>query len=144
MDEIDKLLSQIKADDREPTKIPKQSPKTPPIQPSSDLDRLLAEVQADFNNPPTAPKSLKNDSPAIDNVLSQVKADYEQQDRAQSQLKQQQLQAEQLKQIETLKTRAKEWLKQLDPLSTEGLWFERFAESYPTKIEAAINYLQES
>ena len=144
MDEIDKLLSQIKADARETTKIPKPSPKTPPIQPISDLDRLLAEVKADFNNPPTASKSLKNDSPAIDNILSQVKADYEQQDQAQSQLKQRQLQVEQLKQIETLKTRAKEWLKQLDPLSTEGLWFEKFAESYSTKIEAAINYLQES
>ncbi len=143
MDEIDKLLSEIKADDRKTAKIPSQQPKAPPIQPISDLDRLLAEVQADFNNLPTASKSLKNNSPAIDNILSQVKADCDEQDRAESQIKQQQLEAEKLKQIETLKTRAKEWLKQLDPLSTEGLWFERFAESYPTKIEAAINYLQE-
>lgn len=144
MDEIDKLLSEIKADDRKSAKIPARQPKAPPVQPNFDLDRLLAEVQADFNTLPTASRSLKNDSPAIDSILSQVKADRDEQDRVRSQLKQQQLQAEQLKQIETLKLRAKSWLKQLDPLSTEGLWFERFAEGYPTKLEAAINYLQES
>ncbi len=143
MDEIDKLLSQIEASNRKNTKIPKQQPKAASLQPSSDIDSLLAEVQADFTNLPTTSNSLKNDSPAIDSILSQVKANYEEQGQARLQLKQQQLEAEQLKQIETLKTRAKEWLKQLDPLSTEGLWFERFAEGYPTKIEAAVNYLQE-
>ena len=133
MDAIDKLLSQIKADDREPAKIAK-----PPLAPSSNLDNLLT----DFDKPTTS-KSLKNDSPVIDDILSQVKASYKQQDQEQSQLKQQQIQAEQLKQIEMLKLSAKAWLKQLDPLSTEGLWFERFAEGYPTKLAAAINYLQE-
>ena len=134
MDAIDKLLSQIKADDREPAKIAK-----PPLAPSSNLDNLLT----DFDKPTTS-KSLKNDSPVIDDILSQVKASYKKQDQEQSQLKQQQIQAEQLKQIEMLKLSAKAWLKQLDPLSTEGLWFERFAEGYPTKLAAAINYLQES
>ena len=143
MDAIDKLLSQIKADDGQSAKITKPRPKTPPLQPISDLDSLLAEVQADLAKPVTA-KSLKNDLPVIDNILSQVKASYKEQDQERLQLKQQQLQAEQLKQIETLKLRAKAWLKQLDPLSTEGLWFERFAEGYPTKLAAAINYLQKS
>ncbi len=137
MDAIDELLSQIKADDRESAKIAK-----PPLAPGSDLENLLG-VHADFAKPTTS-KSLKNDSPVIDNILSQVKASYKQQDQEQSQLKQQQIQAEQLKQIETLKFRAKAWLQQLEPLSTEGLWFERFAEGYPTKLAAAINYLQES
>lgn len=144
MDEIDKLLSKIQADDRKSAKIPDRQPKVPPTQPASDIDRLLAEVNADFNTLPTASRSLKNDSLGIDNILSQVKADREEQDRVQSQNEQQRLQAEKLKQIEALKLHAKTWLKQLDPLSTEGLWFERFAEGYPTKLEAAINYLQES
>lgn len=152
MDAIDKLLSQIKADDGEPAKIAKPQPKTPSFQPISDINSLLAEVHADLAKPVTT-KSLKNDSPVIDDILSQVKASYKEQDQersplalhsVQSQLKQQQLQAEQLEQIETLKLRAKAWLKQLDPLSTEGLWFERFAEGYSTKLAAAINYLQES
>ncbi len=143
MDAIDKLLSQIKADDGQSAKIAKPQPKTPPLAPSSDIDNLLAEVHADFAKPVTS-KYLKNDPPVIDNILSQVKDSYKEQDQERLQLKQQQLQAEQLKQIETLKLRAKAWLKQLDPLSTEGLWFERFAEGYPTKLAAAINYLQES
>ena len=76
--------SQIKSDDREPAKIAK-----PPLAPSSNLDNLLT----DFDKPTTS-KSLKNDSPVIDDILSQVKASYKQQDQEQSQLKQQQIQAE--------------------------------------------------
>ncbi len=33
------------------------------------------------------------------------------------------------------------WIKQLDPLSGEGLWFEEFAKNYPSKLEAAIALL---
>lgn len=36
---------------------------------------------------------------------------------------------------------ATSWLKQLDPLSGEGLWFEEFAKNYPSKLEAAIALL---
>ncbi len=142
MDEIDKLLSEIKADCRESAKISKQ-PKALPPQLNSNIDDLLAGVEADFSSLQSKPKSLTN-NPSIDNILSQVKADCDEQDRVRSQNEQQRLQAEKLKQIEALKLRAKTWLEQLDPLSTEGLWFERFAEGYPTKLEAAINYLQES
>ncbi len=147
MDSIDKLLSQIKADYQTPAKtpqLPKQQPTIAPLKPKSDIDNLLKEVKANLSNLSTKSKSLENNPPVIGSILSQVKANYDKQDQAQAQLKQQQLQAEKLKQIETLKIRAKSWLKQLDPLSTEGLWFERFAEGYQTKVEAAINYLQES
>lgn len=142
MDEIDKLLSQIKADYQETPKTPQQS-KTLPIQPNADVDNLLTEVKGDFFNLQSTSKSSTNNPSAIDSILSQVKANYDEQDKARSQLEQQQLAAERSKQIEILKLSAKDWLKQLDPLSTEGLWFEQFAEGYPTKLEAAINYLQE-
>lgn len=36
---------------------------------------------------------------------------------------------------------AKEWLKNLDPLSSEGLWFKEFAKHYPSELEAALDYL---
>ncbi len=59
------------------------------------------------------------------------------------------MQAEQVRQgqlkakrQEGLKKEAKSWLKNLDPLSSEGLWFERFAEGYPSKLDAAVEYLQ--
>lgn len=144
MDPIERLLSQIKEDDRDLPKTPKLPKDRQPTVDLDDLDSLLAEVEAARPNLPATSKSSIDNSPIIDNILSQVKANYNEQDRARSQNEQQQLQAEQLKQIEKLKLQAKDWLKQLDPLSTEGLWFERFAQGYPTKLEAAINYLQSS
>jgi hypothetical protein len=37
---------------------------------------------------------------------------------------------------------ATEWLKKLDPLDGEGLWFEEFAKNYDSRLEAAIALLQ--
>ncbi|MBH8561832.1 hypothetical protein I8748_06520, partial [Nostoc sp. CENA67] len=78
-----------------------------------------------------------------------VKADFATQDAALELQKQQELEQERIrqqqikaKQLEALKKQAKEWLEKLDPFSPEGLWFERFSESYPSKLEAAIEYLQ--
>jgi hypothetical protein len=34
------------------------------------------------------------------------------------------------------------WLEALDPLSGEGLWFEAFAKSYSSRLEAAIALLE--
>jgi len=38
--------------------------------------------------------------------------------------------------------KAREWLKMLDPLCGEGLWFEEFAKNYPSKLEAAIALME--
>jgi len=38
--------------------------------------------------------------------------------------------------------KAREWLKMIDPLSGEGLWFEEFAKNYPSKLEAAIALME--
>jgi CRISPR/Cas system-associated endonuclease Cas3-HD len=48
------------------------------------------------------------------------------------------LQRERRKAIEK---QAEAWLKELDPVSGEGLWFERFAMNYKSRLEAAIDYL---
>ena len=45
---------------------------------------------------------------------------------------------------EELKKTAQVWLEKLDPFSPEGLWFERFAEKYESKLAAAIDYLLEN
>lgn len=37
--------------------------------------------------------------------------------------------------------RAQAWLDQLDPLSDDGFWFEQFAESYESRIQAALDFL---
>lgn len=123
MDEIDRLLSQLKAENE----------KSPPAKPKPQ--------------PPATAKS----SGAIDRLLEQVKSDYDRQDLEQEQIRQAQIKAEQLKQQqlqqhkrEELKKTAQAWLEKLDSFSPEGLWFERFAEKYESKLAAAIDYLLES
>jgi hypothetical protein len=37
---------------------------------------------------------------------------------------------------------ANQWLNQLEPYSEEGMWFEQFAGSYPSRLDAAIDYLR--
>lgn len=130
MDPIDQLLAQLKAEYQEPAKVEK------PRQ-----QKLEAEP---LRQPP--PKQ----APFIDSLLAQLKAEYEEQDRAEELLRQEQLKAEQLRQqqlqqqqLEALTRRAKAWLENLDPLSSEGIWFEKFAEKYSSKLAAAIDYLQD-
>jgi hypothetical protein len=125
MDSIDKLLAQVKAKYQEPT------------EPEQPKQQLQAEP---LKQPP--PKQ----EPFVDSLLAQVKANYDKQDRAEEQqlkaeqLKQQKLQQQQLK---ALTLHAKAWLEKLDPLSSEGIWFEKFAEKYSSKLAAAIDYLSD-
>ena len=124
------------------------------------LDKLLAELQTEYKEVqpqqqsksataksfiPSSPKSPS----LMDNLLAEVKADFAEEDAAielkrQQELEQERIRQEQLKakQLEALKVEAKEWLAKVDPLSSEGLWFERFAESSSSKLEAAIEYLR--
>jgi len=127
MDSIDKLLAELKTEYTEPKITPKQNNLTPvklvlPVTKSDGLiDQLLANVQADFAEKDAAEELRK------------------QEELVQEKIRQEKLQA---KQREALEKPAKEWLAKLDPLSSEGLWFERFAEGYPDKLAAAIDYLQ--
>ncbi|MBF2015526.1 MAG: hypothetical protein IGS23_10075 [Rivularia sp. T60_A2020_040] len=138
MDSIDKLLSELKAEYEKPANSPtKRTEEFEKVKlDSSPLDSSL------FTS-----SSAKKD--VIDNVLSQVKQDFEQKQLLEEQQKQQQLEEERIKQeklkvkeLEGLKKQAQEWLNKLEPLSPEGLWFEGFAKSYNSQLEAAIEYLQ--
>lgn len=82
-------------------------------------------------------------------LLTDVKSEFEEQEKAAELKRQQQLQEEQRRQEkikeqqkQALIQEAEEWLKKLKSRSEEGLWFEEFAYSYPSKLEAAIDYLQ--
>ena len=158
MDSIDKLLAQIKAEYKEsdrqeqPKKqqIPVQPIEQPPPQTESSLDSLLNELEAKQGQiKQQTSKAPKNEAP-LNSLLSDIKADYEGRDRAEEQVRQEQLKAEELRkqklkqqELEVLQQQATTWLKKLEPLSTEGLWFEKFAENYSSKLEAAIVYLQD-
>ncbi|MDB9374186.1 salt stress protein, Slr1339 family [Nodularia sphaerocarpa] len=126
------------------------------------LDKLLEELKAEYNNqakpakpqPQTnAAKSFTPQPPKLlsltDSLLAEVKADFAAQDEVEEFKKQQAIEQENIRQAEikaqeiaALKVEAQAWLKTLDPFSSEGFWFEKFAESYPSKLEAAMEYLQ--
>ncbi len=122
------------------------------------IDDLLAEVKAKYDEPadgqrklkPTQTQLFKQPQPSsIDSLLEQVKADYEQQDEAENLKIKQELQVEEHRQqqlqqqkLAVLNQRAIAWLKNLDPLSSEGIWFENFSQKYSSKLAAAIDYLQ--
>ncbi|BAU08181.1 salt stress protein, Slr1339 family [Fischerella sp. NIES-3754] len=126
------------------------------------IDKLLAELQAEYqqkNNeqpkqqPSIATPNIHPQSPKsaslIDKLLEEVKSDFEELDQAeklriQQELEQKRIRQEQIKaqRREALKQHAQDWLAKLDSFSPEGLWFERFAERYSSKLEAAIDYLQ--
>ncbi|HCF29348.1 MAG TPA: hypothetical protein DEV81_19595 [Cyanobacteria bacterium UBA11049] len=159
MDSIDKLLAQIKAEYQEsdlqeqPKKqqIPAQPIDRSPSQKESSLDILLnqLEVEPGQIKQQQIQKTSKNEA-SLNSLLTDIKADYEAQahaeeERRQEQLKAEELRKQQLKQqeLEGLKRQAIAWLKKLEPLSTEGLWFEKFAENYSSRLEAAIVYLQD-
>ena len=154
MESIDDLLAQVKSEYQEKD-LGLQPKKTP----------LFDEEE--FKSPqPVVPiyqtqASPQNwISPAEESLLAQVKADFEEQERAEELKKQQQLREEQLRKEqqlreeqlreeqrrqrkrEALAQEATEWLKKLSPRSEEGLWFEEFSYSYPSKLDAAIDYLQ--
>jgi hypothetical protein len=130
MNSIDKLLAEIKAEYEE-------------VKPEQQQQQPQPSTAKSFIKPPSKSASL------IDNLLAEVQADFVEKDAAEDLRKQQEverkrIQEEQLKakQREALQKVAKDWLVKLDPLSPEGLWFERFAEGYPSKLDAAIEYLQ--
>lgn len=41
-----------------------------------------------------------------------------------------------------MRDKARQWLKELNPRSEEGQWFEEFSYSYEDKLQAAIDYLE--
>ena len=131
MDSIDKLLAELKAEYEQPASKQVQPPDTKP-----------------FNQ--TSPSPGFQGDEAMDRLLMDVKADFQQKDLAAELQKEQYLEVQRLQQkqlqaqqLQALKKEAEDWLGKLDPFSPEGLWFERFAEKYPSKIEAAMEYLRQ-
>lgn len=131
MDSIDKLLAEIKAEHTEVKN---------PIQQPQNLTTNTAK--------PLIYSASKSDA-LIDNLLAEVKADFVERDATEELIKQQELEQEKNRQAqikaqqrENLKKQAQAWIDKLDPLSSEGLWFESFAKAYPSKLAAAIEYLQ--
>ncbi len=140
MESIDRLLAEVKAEYQGKDK-PAEMKTTP---------ALKAEQPAKPTYQAPAPPKTKNLSPLSEySLIADLKAEYEDREKAEELKRQQQLQEEQLRQQQLLEQQrqkltiaAQEWLKKLDPLSEEGLWFEELADKYSSRLEAAIDYLQ--
>jgi hypothetical protein len=171
MDPIEKLLEQIKAENQNSgfksseqvegkpaSKAANSSSPTPP-QLMYNLDSLLEKVESKAKEPKVQPplnvKPIALESTSgglgghLDQLFGDVKQEFEAQEQAEERQREQQRQSEaekleRLKQQERegLAKAAQEWLKKLDPYSDEGFWFGQFAEHYPSKLEAAIAYLE--
>ncbi|MGB5959618.1 MAG: hypothetical protein WBG73_03070 [Coleofasciculaceae cyanobacterium] len=150
MESMDDLLAEIKAE--------YLKPKLTKPQEKSLIEQELNSVEL----PIVQPKSFNQQGKSLaeDSLLAEIRAEFEEKQREEETKKQQQRQEEQrLKEQqlnedkiklqqrekqrkEALTKEATEWLKNLNFSSEEGLWFEEFAYSYPSKLEAAIDYLQ--
>lgn len=161
MDEMEKLLAQLKAEYEQNQKKQPTPPATPPSneskrsQSTSPLDNLLAEVKAELEAskshtlpppPPSVPKPAIEPDPLL---LKDVRAEYREKEREERErqqqelLEQQRLEKErQQRKRQAIRQQAQAWLKNLNPRSEEGRWFEEFSYSYEDKLEAAIHYLE--
>ncbi len=141
MDSIDKILSELQAEYQQSAN--SQSGKTEEVKKVKQVKKVKLD-----SSPPSSLFTSSSKGDVIDNILAEVKQDIEEKEVLEEQQKQQELEEERIrqekikaKQLEALKAQAQQWLQKLEPLSTEGMWFETFAKSYPSKLEAAIEYL---
>jgi hypothetical protein len=141
MDSIDKLLSELQAEYQQSAN--SQPGKTEEVKKVKKIKKVKLD-----SSPSSSLFTSSSKGDVIDNILAEVKQDIEEKQVLEEQQKQQELEDERIrqqkikaKQLEALKAQAQEWLNKLDPLSTEGMWFESFAQSYSSKLEAAIEYL---
>lgn len=144
MESIDDLLAKVKAEYQE-----QEQNLLPQKKPLFDAEEFKSQAPNQSTTYQSQSKRQNCKSTVEDSLLAQVKAEFDEQQRVEELEKQQQLQEEKLrakqkeqKKREALTQEATEWLKKLNFHSEEGLWFEEFSYSYPSKLEAAIDYLQ--
>ena len=153
MESIDDLLAQVKVEYQE--KDLGVNPQKPPLFQEEEF-KSPPPVSSTYVAQPTQRTVL---SSAEENLLADVKAEFEEKERAEELKRQQQQREEQLRKEQQLKEEqlkeeqrqkrkreaiereATEWLKNLNPRSEEGRWFEEFSYSYPSKLDAAVEYL---
>lgn len=151
-DDLDKILKELKTE----YKTNNSSKNIAKSSSNSDrTDDLLNQVKSKIktNTAPISNRSeqTKSNNPQINHDLDSIKAEYQKKQnwqKSQEGLKlkrnqQEIVSQEQQKQLQHKKLiqQAEKWLANLNPLSEEGMWFNQLAESYPSQLEAAIDYL---
>lgn len=151
-DDLDKILRDLKSEYKEPN-ISNNTAKS--SSNSNKIDDLLKQLKSDIksNTPPITNRNeeFKSNKSKSNHDLDSIKAEYQKkqnwqksQERLNLKRNQQEIVSqEQQKQLQRkqLSQKAKTWLANLDPISEEGMWFNQLAESYPSQLDAAIDYL---
>lgn len=119
--------------------------KQKPSQKTSNQPDLLSEIEKNFqakkkDNQPTVTSFAEENLKQIANKYQQKQTEIKDQKLNNvEKIRDEELKKQRQKKLMTAK--AQKWLKNLDPYSDEGFWFEQFALSYPSRLEAAIEYL---
>ncbi|MEB3308776.1 MAG: hypothetical protein VKJ02_00925 [Snowella sp.] len=127
MEPLESILKDLR--DRYQSETPPPNPEAKTTPPSTtnrltSLDALLQELGSNLSTqspnlskkPATQPQSLNSDLQHF-------------------------AQEQQAKRQQAIAEKAQAWLDSLDLLSGEGLWFEDFAQKYPSRLAAAIDFL---
>ena len=105
---------------------------------AKERDRLNALIDTEYQ------KQAQLREAKLAEIERQKQARIEEQKRRERELieAQQREELRERRRKEALKEKARQWLKNLNPRSEEGQWFEEFSYSYEDKLQAAIDYLE--
>ena len=145
--EMDDLLEQVKAEFEQPQKSESSSSNSTHSNSNSSLEDFLTQVRGEFKDKQQRLEFQANSSD--EDLFAEVKSNFEVKESATANKSYEQTiddvrheEQQRQRQEKALRTQAQKWLKNLNPHSDEGIWFEEFAYSYPSRLEAAIDYLQ--
>jgi hypothetical protein len=162
----DKLLAQVKAQfEQNKNSQEAIASKSVPDRKTSLTESLLTDIKTEFQqkevqqrqqqdvganyHPPVLQRAPSTHRELKENFIQELQAEYQEKKKIEqeqekkqhlAEIQQQELQKQ--KRRQALVRQAQEWLKNLDPHSDEGFWFEQFSQSYESKLEAAIDYLE--
>ena len=145
--EMDDLLEQVRAEFEQPQKPESSSSSSTHRNSNSSLEDFLTQVRGEFKDKQQRLEFQKNSSD--EDLFADVKSNFEVKQSATANKSYEQTiddvrheEQQRQRQEKALRTQAQKWLKNLNPHSDEGIWFEEFAYSYPSRLEAAMDYLQ--
>ncbi|MDJ0661978.1 MAG: hypothetical protein QNJ42_21205 [Crocosphaera sp.] len=132
----DNLLQQLKSDLTQQHNSNQNKPES-----NENLQQFKQQFQQKQHN-------VSHNAPVVNENLQQFKQQFQQSKEEQRETITHQNQEEiryteqrKQQQQKLLIRQAEQWLKDLDEYSDEGLWFESFCSSYPSRLDAAIEYL---
>jgi hypothetical protein len=149
MDDIKSRYQKQSQDNTSDLSLPELKSQLQNLSPShqNENEELLAQIKSGYQQQKQV-ASAQNNNSRTDQWLGSLKEQHQtgktyEDERDLKRNREEILKAEQQKQKKRkhLTQKAQAWLENLDPYSDEGFWFEEFAESYHSRLEAAIEYI---